>query len=357
MVDRVHRIAVMGGDGVGPEVVHEALRVLDVVAAHEGFETDLVHLPDGGDHYLSTGEIMTPATVDSLRSCESLLFGAAGHPDLPQGFVESFMSHMLVHELDLSIGIRPAVLYADHLTVLKDVRAGEIDTLIVRPTNEGEIAVRGGSLQPGSPYEAAVSIDVHTRFGVERLMRYAFEKARLRRGNVVVVAQANANTSHRIWQVTFDEIVGDYPDVEAEFMYPDHAAMQLVLEPSRFDVIATTLIIGGIFTDLIGGLIGGVGLIGSVRWNPETRFGFYEPAHGSAPKYTGLGCVSPIATFNALAMLLDNIGEGGAAQRIDQAIRAVFRTGAVPSANTRSPVGTVAATDAVIAALEDSGAS
>ncbi|HMG44291.1 MAG TPA: isocitrate/isopropylmalate family dehydrogenase [Acidimicrobiales bacterium] len=350
---REHRIAVMPGDGIGPEVVREALRVLDVVARVEGFSLDLLHLPDSGDHYLETGEIMTPQTIESLRGCESLLLGAVGHATLPSGFVESRTNHVLVHELDLSIGVRPAELFADHLTPLKGVSVGDLDITIVRPTNEGEIAIRGGSLQKGSPYEAAVSLDVHTRFGVDRVLRHGFELAGTRRRRLAVVAQANANTSHKVWEAALEGLQGEYPDVATEFLYPDHAAMQLVREPERFDVLATTLIIGGIFTDLLGALIGGIGLIGSVRWNPETRFGLYEPAHGSAPKYTGKNMVSPIATFRALAMLLDNLGERSAATRIDEAIRQVFRTGTVSDPSSRSALGTVGTTDAVLAAIAD----
>lgn len=346
-----HRIAVMGGDGVGPELVEQALRVLDAVAELDGFGLDLVDLPNSGEHFRRTGVLIDDATYASLRSCESLFFGAAGDPDLPPGFVERALILDLSRELDLCVGVRSAYLHHEKFTPLKGLGRGDIDLVIVRDTTEGELPMPGGRMHAGTPYEAAATIMLHTRHGVERAIRYAFELARTRRGRVDLVAQSQVLVPHKLWEEVFDVVKGDNPDIDGETYYPDHAAMKAVLEPGAFDVIVTNLLFGGVLTDLFGGLVGGVGLIGSSRLNPVTGFGMFEPAHGSAPKYTGQNKVSPMATLRALAMLLDNIGERRAAARIEAAIDEVLATGVVPGVSTRSNVTTTEATDRVLDAL------
>jgi 3-isopropylmalate dehydrogenase len=351
---RSHRLAVLAGDGVGPELIGEALRVLGVLAGLDGFRYDLVEFPHSAAHYHRTGELFGEEAFGRLLTCESLLFGAAGDPSLPPGLMERALILDLSRRLQLSIGVRYAYLHGPHLTPIKGLDRGDVDIAIVRDTTEGELVVPGGVLHADEPGETAATVLVHTRHGVDRTLRHAFELARRRRGKVSLVAQSNVLVPHQLWERRLRALAPDYPDVECEALYPDHAAMELILAPQRFDVIATTLFLGGVLSDQAGALVGGIGLIGSVRFNPETRFGMYEPAHGSAPKHAGKDRVSPMATLNALGMLLDDVGEERSARRLRAAIDAVLRAGEV-GLSTRSPIGTVAATDAVIAALPHAG--
>lgn len=346
-----HRIAVMGGDGVGPELVEQALRVLDAATGLDGFEVDLVHLPNSGAHYRATGVLLDDATLEVLGSCESLLFGAAGDPDLPAGFVERALILDLSRRLDLCVGVRAAYLHDERFTPLKGLGRGGIDLAIVRDTTEGELPMPGGRMHQGTPYEVAATTLLHTRHGVERAIRYAFDLARTRRGKVDLVAQSNVLVPHQLWEEVFHEVQAEQPDIEGHNFYPDHAAMVAVLDPGSYDVVVTNLLFGGVLTDLVAALVGGMGLVGSSRLNPETGFGMFEPAHGSAPKYTGQNKVSPMATFRALAMLLDNVGEPRAAARIEAAIDEVLATGLVAGVSTRSGVSTSEATDRVLEVL------
>lgn len=347
-----HRIAVMGGDGVGPELVAEAVRVLRAVAELDGFAVELVALVNSGEHYRRTGVLLDADTLDVLRSCESLLFGAAGDPALPAGFVERALILDVSRELGLCLGVRSAYLHHERLTPLKGRGRGDVDVVIVRDTTEGELAIPGGGVQAGTPYEVSASVVVHTAHGVERAVRHAFGLAqRRRRRKVTLVAQSNVLAPHRLWEQVFDRVKEEFPDVEAESLLPDNAALRVVVDPPAFDVVVTSLLFGGILTDLVAGLVGGTGLVGSSRFNPATRFGLFEPAHGSAPKYAGQGRVSPVATLRALAMLLDNVGEPAAARRIEAAVDEVLVTGAVPDATTRSGLSTTAVTDRVLGAL------
>ena len=267
---RTHRIAVMPGDGVGPELIEHALRVLDHLSQIDGFGYDLVDFPQSAAHYRATGELMGEPAYQLLATCDSLLFGAAGDPTLPPGLIERALILGLSDRLELSIGVRCAYLHAAHLTPIKGLDRGDVDIMIVRDATEGELAIPGGTVQAGTPAEATASVLLHTRHAVDRTLRYAFERARTRRGRVTLVAQSNVLVPHQLWERRLEVLAGEYPDVEHEALYPDNAAMQLVSSPQHFDVIATTLLIGGIFSDLVGALVGGIGLIGSVRFNPET---------------------------------------------------------------------------------------
>lgn len=343
----------MGGDGVGPEVIGQGLRVLRAVADSEGFGLELVELPHSTGHYRATGQLLDDDTVALLQTCESLLFGAVGDAaGDPDGVVQRALVLGLSQRFGLSIGIRPAFLHVADLTPLKGVGRGGIDLVIVRDTTEGSLAIPGGAVQGGTPYEVSASMVIHTRRGVEATIRHAFLVAEGRsRGRVTLVAQSNVLAPHQLWARLGSEVAAEYPHVQYEALLPDHALMELICNPGRFDVIVTSLLLGGLMTDLVAGLVGGVGLIGSSRVNFETGFGMFEPAHGSAPKYVGADRVSPLATIRAVAMLLDNIDEPVASARIDRAIDHVLVSGAVPGVTTRSGISTRAATDAVLAAL------
>lgn len=347
----MHRIGVMGGDGVGPELVREGLRVLERTSELDGFDYELVHYPHSGNHYRTTGVLIEDETIAEIGELDALFFGAVGDPELPEGTMERGLLHRIVDGLDLGVGVRPGTLYAEHLCPLKGVGAGDIDVVIVRDTSEDAFVAPGGILRKGTADEVSLGLLVYTRLAVERVTRHAFELARRRRGHVTLVSQANAIQSHGIWPRVTHEISAEYPDVTVRELYPDAAAMAFVMEPQSIDVLLTTFWFGGILSDLLGGVIGGIGLLGSSRMNLERHVGVFEPAHGSAPKYTGLDVVSPMGTLRALAMLLEHVGETRSAERIEAAIREVIATGEVPGVSTRSGIGTTAATDAVIAAL------
>jgi len=346
----LHRIAVLGGDGVGPELVGHAVRVLDALADLDGLHVEVVPFPQSSAHFHRTGELFSDAAFAELAACDSLLFGAAGDPSMPAGVIERALILDVARRLGLSVSVRPAYLHSPELTPIKGLERGDIDLVIVRDASEGELTLPGGTLHPGTDGEVSASVFVHTRFAVDRTLEHAFALARTRRRRVTLVAQSNTLVPHQLWEQRLDAVGSRYPDVEREALYPDNAVAQLIHDPRPFDVVATTLFLGGVLSDMVGALVGGIGLIGSVRFNPETGYGMYEPGHGSAPKYAGQDRVSPMATFNALAMLLSDRGEARSAQRLRFAVDRVLSTGQA-GLSTRSPVGTTAATDLVIAAL------
>jgi 3-isopropylmalate dehydrogenase len=338
------RLAVLPGDGIGPEVVAQALRVLDAVAERHGIPYSLEQFPQSAAHYRATGELVTPAEVERMRACDSLLFGAAGVPDLP-GVMERALILDLSVQLGLDVGVRPVRLHHARLTPLRNVGADDIDIVIVRDQLEGELAIAGGTLD-----HAGVSIGLipYTVVGVERVVRHGFELARQRRHHVAVVVQSNALPVHRVWERGMEHVAADFPDVECELLYPDHAAMELIASPRRFDVLVTTLLLGGLYADLLAALVGGLGVVPSARINTATGFGFYEGAHGSAPRHAGQDRVSPLATIKALAMMLRDHGYTEAATTVDDAVHAALASGRIPDGTTRSGVGTAAQGDIVV---------
>jgi 3-isopropylmalate dehydrogenase len=342
----------MPGDGIGPEVISEAERVLAAVAGTEGFDVELVRFPHSGTHFSATGELLGSEAMEEILTCESLLFGAAGDPSLPVGTMERALIVDLGRRAGLTIGVRPVKLHAERLSPLKEALCRDLDMVIVREIAEGELAVPGGTVRAGTPFEATTSVVVHTRTGVDEALRYGFQLSLGRRRRVTVVAQANALGAHRIWHERAEALSADFPDVELELSYPDAAAMDLVLRPQSFDVVVSTVMLGGILTDLGAALVGGMGLIPSARINQATGFAVFEPAHGSAPKHAGTGRACPIASIEALSMLLTHIGEERAGARIAGATREALATGEIPDVSTRSPLGCRGATDAVLRMLD-----
>jgi 3-isopropylmalate dehydrogenase len=344
-----HRIAVMPGDGIGPEVVAEAERVLWAVAALDGLDLDLVHFPHSAQHFVDSGELLGDDSVQEILGCEAMLFGAAGDPRVASGVMERALIVDFTRRAGLTLGVRPIRLHAPWLSPLKNV--SPLDIVIVRDIAEGELSLPGGSLRAGTPYEATASLVMHTRAGVDETLRHGMDLAAHRRGRVAVVAQANALGAHRIWHERAQQIAFEYPGIALELLYPDAAAMDLIRRPEDFDVIVSTILLGGILTDLVAALVGGMGLVASSRLNTLSGFGVFEPAHGSAPKYAGLGRVCPLATISALAMLLEHIGEGRSARRIAEAVSLALAERAITDVTTASPAGTAAATTAVMARL------
>lgn len=347
----MHRIGVMGGDGIGPELVAQGLRVLERTAELDGFTYELVDFPHSGRHYRETGVLIEDSTIEEIGRLDALFFGAVGDPELPEGTMERGLLHRIVDGLDLGVGVRPGTLYAEHLSPLKGVGPGDIDMVIVRDTSEDAFIAPGGIVRPGTANEVSIGLLVYTRLAVERVTRHAFSLASRRRKHVTLVSQSNAIQAHEIWPRVTREVAAEYPHVTVRYLYPDAAAMALVMEPQQIDVLLTTFWFGGILSDLMGGIIGGIGLVGSARLNLDRRFGLFEPAHGSAPKYTGTNRVSPLATFRALAMLVEHLGEAPSARRIERAIADVVSTGRVPGVSTRIAMGTIEVTDEVLRSL------
>jgi 3-isopropylmalate dehydrogenase len=300
-----HRIAVIGGDGIGPEVTAVALQV--VRAAGVDLETTDVDL--GGPRYLRTGETLTDADLDLLRAHDAILLGAVGTPEVPPGILERGLLLRLRFELDLYINLRPFV-------------APGHDFVVIRENTEGTYAGEGGFLRKGTPHEVATQGSVNTRMGVERCVRYAFELASAReRRHVTLVHKTNVLTfAGDLWQRTFDLVAAEFPDVGTAYQHVDAACIHFVQDPKRYDVIVTDNLFGDILTDLGGAVSGGIGLASSANLNPaRTGPSMFEPVHGSAPDIVGTGKANPTAAVLSAALMLDFLGEADAAARIRKA--------------------------------------
>ncbi len=322
------RLAVIGGDGIGPEVTDAALAVLDAAEERFGFRTERTRLDWSGERYVR-GERVSGADIESLRAYDAILLGAIGHPDAPRGVAERDIIIGIRRGLDLYVNLRPVVLYDDRLCPLKGKRLEDVRMFFMRENTEDVYAAEGRVTDRGTPDEAASAEMRFTRRGVERIVRYAFERARdLPRKHVTLVDKANAIPIQELWRTVFDEVGAAYPDVERDAMYVDAAAMWMVLKPERFDVVVTTNLFGDILTDLGAALTGGLGSGASANINPG-RVSMFEPLHGSAPKYAGKGVASPIGAIGAVALMLDHLGESEARAAINQAIFEGFRTGRI----------------------------
>jgi 3-isopropylmalate dehydrogenase len=316
--DRPHRIAVIGGDGIGPEVTAEALRVLEAAGA----KLDIVEFDLGGQRYLRDGEILSDTTLAELSEFDAILLGAVGTPEVRPGVIERGLLLKLRFTLDLYINQRPFV-GPDH------------EFVVIRENTEGPYAGEGGVLRKGTPHEIATQGSVNTRMGVERCIRYAFELARSRpRRHLTLVHKTNVLLfSGDLWQRTFDEVAADFPDVGTAYHHVDAATIYFVQDPQRYDVIVTDNLFGDILTDLGGAVSGGVGLASSANLNPaRTGPSLFEPVHGSAPDIAGTGTANPIAAILSAALMLDFLGDSDIAERMRKAC-------ADPVSGTTSEVG------------------
>jgi 3-isopropylmalate dehydrogenase len=315
-----HRVGVIGGDGIGPEVVAEALKV--VRAASVPIET--IDYDLGGSRYLRTGEVLPDAVLDELRGVDAILLGAVGSPDVPAGVLERGLLLRLRFELDLYVNLRP-------------FDSDKLDCVVVRENTEGAYAGEGGFLRKGTPHEVATQGSVNTRRGVERCVRFAFELARTRRDHrLTLVHKTNVLTfAGDLWQRTFDAVAAEHPDVTTSYDHVDAACIHLVERPERYDVLVTDNLFGDILTDLAGAVAGGIGLAASANLNPaRTGPSLFEPVHGSAPDIVGTGRANPLAAIKSAAMLLEYLGEGDAAARIHKAV-----SGAASLTGTTSELG------------------
>jgi len=315
-----YRIAVIGGDGIGPEVTAEALKVCRAAGAH----LDTVDYDLGARRYLASGEVLPDSVLEELRGFDAILLGAVGSPAVPPGVLERGLLLKLRFALDLYVNLRPFL-------------APGVDLAVVRENTEGSYLGEGGVLRRGTSQEVATQGSVNTRFGVDRCVRFAFELARARqRHHLTLVHKTNVLTfAGDLWQRAFDEVATEYPDVATGYNHVDAACIHLVEAPQRYDVIVTDNLFGDILTDLAGAISGGIGLAASANLNPaRTGPSLFEPVHGSAPDIAGTGRANPAAAIISAAMMLDYLGESGAAARVTKAV-ADFRqpghTGSSPN--------------------------
>ena len=324
------RIALIPGDGIGPEVIRETRRVLDAVATAGLADLSFDEFPHGAEHFLATGETLGEPAFESLRDdFDAILLGAVGDSRVPDGRHARDILLGLRFRLDLFVNFRPARLRSPELSPLKG--SGEpIDFVIFRENTEGMYSGSGGRIRADTPHEVAVSECFATRFGVERIVRQAFEYAqRTGRGLVTLGDKANAVPHvYGLWRRVFDVVAEEYPAIEAEKVYVDALAMDLVRRPERYSVIVTDNLLGDILSDLAAELVGGMGLAPSANFHPGGS-ALYEPVHGSAPDLVGTGTANPMGSILSAALLLEHAGADEAAQRIDSAIDRAIAEGIV----------------------------
>jgi 3-isopropylmalate dehydrogenase len=327
-MSNVHRIAVLGGDGTGPEVVAEGLRVLDAVAKKRGFRFETKSFDWGGERYLRTGEALPEGAIEELRKFDSIYLGAVGHPKVAPGILEKGLLLELRFRLDQYINLRPVILYEGVDCPLKDKGPKDIDFVIIRENTEDLYVGSGGFAHKGTDMEVATQLMIATRRGVERCVRYAFEftQKRNKRKRLTLVAKTNVLTfAHDLWWRVFVEVAKEYPDVETDYNHVDACCMWMVKNPEFYDVIVTPNMFGDIITDLGAMIQGGMGIAAGGNIHPG-GLSMYEPIGGSAPKYTGLGVINPLAAICALALLLrHSAGQPDAADDVEHAVQKVVK--------------------------------
>lgn len=316
-----HRIAVVGGDGIGPEVTEQALRVLRAVLP--GIATTDFDL--GAGRYHATGDVLTDGDLAALAEHDAILLGAVGDPSVPPGVLERGLLLKLRFEFDHFVNLRPARLYPGVASPLIGVKPGEIDFVVVREGTEGLYCGAGGVLRKNTQAEIATEESLNTRHGVERVIRDAFARAANRPARKLTMVHKNNVLVHAgdLWARTFREVAAEFPTVTTEYLHVDAAAMFLVTQPDRFDVVVTDNLFGDILTDIAAAITGGIGLAASGNINPTRAFpSMFEPVHGSAPDIAGKGIADPIAAISSTALLLAHVGEPTAAQRVHEAVAA-----------------------------------
>ncbi|HEU4492385.1 MAG TPA: 3-isopropylmalate dehydrogenase [Jiangellales bacterium] len=315
------RLAVVPGDGIGPEVVTEGLRVLDAALAGSDTKVETTPYDLGARRWHATGETLPDAVLTELRQHDAILLGAVGDPGVPSGVLERGLLLRLRFELEQYVNLRPSRLYPGVATPLRD--PGDVDFVVVREGTEGPYVGNGGALRVGTPHEVATEVSVNTAFGVERVVRDAFARAERRpRRRLTLVHKHNVlvHAGH-LWRRTVEAVAAEHPDVAVDYLHVDAATMSLVQDPARFDVVVTDNLFGDILTDLAAAVTGGIGLAASGNVNPDrTAPSMFEPVHGSAPDIAGQGIADPTATVLSVALLLDHLGMPGEAARIEAAV-------------------------------------
>ena len=320
-----YKIAVLPGDGTGPEVAAEGIKVLKAAAQKFGFKLSLTNYDFGGERYKRTGETLPDSAIEELKQYDAIFLGAIGHPDVKPGILEKGILLKLRFALDQYINLRPVKLYPSVETPLRDKGPAEIDFVVVRENSEGLYAGAGGVLKRGTPDEVAVQESINTRKGVERCLRFSFEYCRKRNKakKLTLCGKTNVLTfAFDLWERTFYEVAQEYPDVKTDYAHVDATCMWMVKNPEWFDVIVTDNMFGDIITDLGAMIQGGMGIAAGGNINPE-GVSMFEPIGGSAPKYTGQNVINPLAAIMAGQMMLDTLGEELAAQAVEKAVMKV----------------------------------
>ncbi len=353
MVMKTYKIGVIPGDGTGPEVVEQSVKVLNKASEKFGFKLEYDYLDFGGERYLKTGLTLTDEDMERVKTKDALLLGAIGHPDVKPGILEKGILLRLRFELDQYINLRPVKLYEGVETPLKDKGPDDIDFVVVRENTEGLYTGSGGFFKKGTPDEIAIQESVNTRKGVERCLRFAFEVARKRNKKKMVTLCGKTNVltyAFDLWERVFYEVAREYPDIKTDYAHVDATTMWMVKNPEYFDVIVTDNMFGDIITDLGAVIQGGMGVAAGGNINPE-GVSMFEPIGGSAPKYTGLNVINPIACIAAGQMMLEHLGEDEAAAAIEQAIMKTVKNDMKSMAAGKMGYGTKEVGDLVVSYL------
>jgi 3-isopropylmalate dehydrogenase len=316
-----HTIGVIPGDGTGPEVVGEALKVLDAVRRVEGFDVELVRFDLGGERFLRTGESLPDEELALLRQMDAILLGAVGHPDVRPGILERDLLLRVRFELDQYVNLRPIVRYPGVQTLVPSHGEDDVNMVVVRENSEGLYSGAGGFHRRGTAHEVAVQESINTRHGVERIVRFAFGVATKRRQKLTLVHKTNVLTfAGDLYQRVFNEVATEFLNVETDYVHVDACCIYFLDQPSRFDVIVTDNMFGDIITDLGAMIQGGMGIAAGGNINPD-GVSMFEPIGGTAPDHIGKGTINPLAAIGALQMLLAQLGEEQAATRVYDGIR------------------------------------
>jgi len=324
-------IAVIGGDGIGPEVVAEGLKVLSAVTASNGPKVNTTEYDLGARRWHATGETLPDSVLAEIRDHDAILLGAVGDPGVPSGVLERGLLLRLRFALDQYVNLRPVRLYpgVQSPLAIERVAPGGIDFIVVREGTEGPYVGNGGALRVGSPAEIATEVSINTRYGVERVVRDAFARADVRERRHLTLVHKHNVLVHAgdLWRRTVDEVGAEYPDVTTAYQHVDAATIFMVTDPGRFDVIVTDNLFGDILTDIAAAIAGGIGLAASGNINPQgSAPSMFEPVHGSAPDIAGQGKADPTAAILSVAMLLDHIGRPQDALRVERAVASDLRT-------------------------------
>jgi tartrate dehydrogenase/decarboxylase / D-malate dehydrogenase len=347
------RIAVIGGDGIGPEVIDQAIRVADAAVRDDGAALDWNRLPWSSNYYQQTGRMMPEDGWDILKRHDAILLGAIGSPTVPDHVTLHGLLLPMRRQFDLYVNLRPAYLFEGVQSPLRDKAPGSIDMLVYRENTEGEYAPVGGRQFQNTPHEIAIQTSIYTRRGCERIMRAAFEGARRRRKKVTSITKSNAQIFGMVlWDEVFRSVAGDYPDVQSNSLLIDAAAMDFVRKPEAFDVVVASNLFGDILTDLSAIVTGSMGLAASANINPERAFpSMFEPVHGSAPDIAGKGIANPLAAILSAGMMLDHLNLNKSAEALRRAVATVLKAGKPRTPDLGGSARTVAVTEAVLASL------
>jgi len=329
----MYKIGVIPGDGVGPEIIREGVKVIKSACDINKVKYEFIYYDFSGERYLKTGEILPDSAIEEFKKLDAIYLGAVGHPDVKPGILEKELLLKIRFKLDQYINLRPVILYPGVETPIKNKGPEDIDFVVIRENTEGLYAGIGGIFKKDTVDEIAIQEDINTYKGVERCIRYAFEYCRKRnkKKKLTLVDKSNVLVyGHDLWQRVFLKLGEEYTDIEKDHAYVDACCMWMIKNPEKFDVIVTCNMFGDIITDLGAVIQGGLGVAAGANINPE-GVSMFEPIHGSAPKYKNKNVINPIATISAGAMMMYMLGEEKVANMIDNAIRKLISTGKIKS--------------------------